>query len=90
MQTGLPQMAREIKPSNVGFTKLNVKIERVEILRCFDSVYRRPYRHFSIAFKVIVYPCQIAMKFSQLTNFGEKFVKMSKIDITRVTVNRRL
>ena len=35
-------------------------------LRCFDTVFRRPYLYFSIALKVILF----------LSDFGLKFVKM--------------
>ena len=34
-------------------------------LRCFDTVFRRPWRYFSIALKWF-YPCPIAIKFSLL------------------------
>ena len=45
------------------------------ILRCFDTVFQRPYRYFSIALKV-VFPCPVAMKLSPATGYGLKFVKM--------------
>ena len=44
-------------------------------LRCFDTVFHRPYRYFSIALKV-VFPNPIAMKFSPVTGYRLKFVKM--------------
>ena len=44
-------------------------------LRCFDTVFQRPYRYFSIALKV-VFPCTIAKKFSSVIGYGLKFVKM--------------
>ena len=45
------------------------------ILRCFDTVFQRPYRYFSISLKV-VFPCPIAIKLSPVTGYGLKFVKM--------------
>ena len=42
-------------------------------LRCFDTVFRRPYRYFSIALKVV---CLIAIKFSAVIGYGLTFVKM--------------
>ena len=35
-------------------------------LRCFDTVFQRPYRYFSIASKVF-FPCPIAVKFPIIT-----------------------
>ena len=45
------------------------------VLRCFDTVFRRPYRYFSIDLKVI-YACLIATRFSPLIDYELKFVKM--------------
>ena len=44
-------------------------------LRCFDRVFRRPYRYFSIALKV-VFLRPIAITFSPVIGYGLKFVKM--------------
>ena len=44
-------------------------------LRCFDTVFRRPYRYFSIALKGIL-SVPIAIKFSLVIDYGLKFVKM--------------
>ena len=46
-----------------------------DCLRCFDTVFQRPYRYFSVALKVI-FPCPMAMKFSPIIGYGFKFVKM--------------
>ena len=43
-------------------------------LRCFDTVFRRPYRYFSIALKMFF--SLIAIKFSPVIGYGLKFVKM--------------
>ena len=48
-----------------------------ERLRCFDTVFRRPYRYFSIALKLKwFYRCLIAVKFSSVIDYRLKFVKM--------------
>ena len=44
-------------------------------LRCFDTVFQGPYRYFSMPLKVF-FPCPIAIKFSPVTGYGLKFVKM--------------
>ena len=38
------------------------------LFRCFDTVFRRPYRYSSI-FNKLVYPCPIAIKFSPLNRY---------------------
>ena len=45
------------------------------VLRCFDTVFRRPYRCFWIDLKVI-YPCLIATRFSPVIDYELKFVKI--------------
>ena len=45
------------------------------VLRCFDTVSRRPYTCFSIALKLIC-PCLIATRFSPAIDYEWKFVKM--------------
>ena len=45
------------------------------LLRCFDTVFQRPYRYFSITFKVF-FPLPISIKFSPVIGYGLKFVKM--------------
>ena len=47
-------------------------------LRCFDTVFQRPERYFSIALKVVfsLYDRTIAIKFSPVIAYGMKFVKM--------------
>ena len=44
--------------------------------RCFDIVFHRPYRYFSIALKVFFFSCPIPIQFSRVTGYGLKFVKM--------------
>ena len=38
------------------------------LFRCFDTVFRRPYRYSSI-FNKLFYPCPIAIKFSPLNRY---------------------
>ena len=40
------------------------------ILRCFDWVFRRPYRYFFIRLKKMICLCLIAITFLPLTDFG--------------------
>ena len=49
--------------------------KEVEIIRCFDMVFKRPYPYFSKALKVTK-PCLIAIKFSPGIDYRLKFVKM--------------
>ena len=60
-------------------------------LRCFNTVFQRPYRYFSIALKV-VFPCLIAIKFSLVSNWLWieicENVVLSKIDITMTTIKK--
>ena len=45
-------------------------------LRCFDTVFQRPYRYFSIALKVFF---SLSDRYKLFTSYGLKFVKMLKI-----------
>ena len=64
-----------------------------DCLRCFYTVFQRPYRYFSIALKVF-FPCPIAIKCSPaVIAYGLKFVKtyfLSKIYITVTTINNKI
>ena len=53
-------------------------------LRCFDKVFQRPYRYFSIAFKVV-----FSLSDRYKIEIGENVV-LSKIDITMTTINKKL
>ena len=61
------------------------------LLRCFDTVFQRPYRYFSIAFKVVF---SLSDRYEIFTSnwlwieICEK-VDLSKIDITMTTTNRK-
>ena len=62
------------------------------LLRCFDTVFQRPYRYFLIAFKVVF---SLSDRYEIFTSnwlwieICEK-VDLSKIDITMTTTNKKL
>ena len=60
------------------------------LLRCFDTVFQRPYRYFSIAFKVILSLSDSYKIFSSNWLWIEicENVDLSKIDITMTTINK--
>ena len=70
-----PRLANEILPNNNNNN-----------LRCFDTVFQRPYRYFSIALKV----------FYSLSDRNKLWIAicenvvLSKIDITMTTTNKNL
>ena len=69
------------------FRKLNINN-----VPCFDIVFQRPYRYFSMALKSF-YPCLVAIKFSPMIDYRLKFfqnVGFSKIDVTMTTINKNL
>ena len=62
------------------------------ILRCFDTVFQRPYRYFSIALKVVFALSDRYKIFTSNWQWIEIFenVVLSKIDITMTTINKKL
>ena len=68
------------------------KCRHVLFLRCFDTVFQRPYRYFSIALKVVF---SLSDRYKIFTNnwlwieICENVV-LSKIDITMTTINKTL
>ena len=59
-------------------------------LRCFDTVFQRPYRYFSIALKVVF---SLSDRYKIFTSYWLwieicENVVLSKIDITMTTVNK--
>ena len=62
------------------------------VLRCFDTVFQRPYRYFSIALKVVF---SLSDRYKIFTSnwlwieFCENVV-LNKIDITMTTINKKL
>ena len=61
-------------------------------LRCFDTVFRRPYPCFSIALRVIL-SLSDRYKIPPVIDYELKFVKMQflrKIDIIMTTINKKL
>ena len=68
------------------------KLPFLTVLRCFDMVFQRPYRYFSIALKVML-SLSDRYKVSSMIDYRLKFVKnvgFSKIDITTTTINKKL
>ena len=61
------------------------------LLRCFDTVFQRPYRYFSIAFKVVF---SLSDRYEIFTSnwlwieICENIV-LSKIDINMITINKK-
>ena len=62
------------------------------LLRCLDTVFRRPYRHFSIALKVVFSLSDRYKSFTSNWLWTEicENVVLSKIDITMTTINKKL
>ena len=62
------------------------------VLRCFDSVFRRPYRCFSIALKVILslFDCYKLFTSDCLRNEVCQNAVFSKINIIMTTMNKKL
>ena len=71
------KLVNRINNTRLAFQTFKTTSYRLQTseLRCFDTVFQRPYRYFSIALKV-VFPCPIAKKFSPVVGYGLKFVKM--------------
>ena len=61
-------------------------------LRCFDTVFERPYRYFSIALKVVFSLSDRYKIFTSNWLWIEicENVVLSKIDITMTTMNKKL
>ena len=61
-------------------------------LRCFDTVFQRPYRYFSIALKVVFSLSDRYKIFTSNWLWIEicENVVLSKIDITMTTINKKL
>ena len=64
----------------------------VTALRCFDTVFQRPYRYFSIALKVFFSLSDRYKIFTSNWLWIEicENVVLSKIDITMTTINKKL
>ena len=61
-------------------------------LRCFNTVFQRPYRYFSIALKVVF---TLSDRYKIFTSYWLwieicENVVLSKIDITMTTINKKL
>ena len=77
-----PRLANEILPNN----------NNNNTLRCFDTVFQRPYRYFSIALKVFFSLSDRYKIFTSNWLWIEicENVVLSKIDITMTTTNKNL
>ena len=66
--------------------------EERDILRCFDTVFQRRYRYFSIALKVIFSLSDRYKIFTSNWLWIEicENVVLNKIDITMTTINKKL
>ena len=62
------------------------------VLRCFDTVFQRPYRYFSIALKVFFSLSDRYKIFTSNWLWIEicENVVLSEIDITMTTINKKL
>ena len=62
-------------------------------LRCFDTVFQRPYRYFTIALKVVF---SLSNSYKIFTSIYWLWIEicenvvLSKIDITTTTINKKL
>ena len=52
------------------------KLIEVWYLRCFETVFQRPYRYFSIALKVFFFFFFFSDRYKTVIGYGLKFVKM--------------
>ena len=79
---------KPISPKSEKF----VLSDKIEALRCFDTVFQRPYRYFSIALKVVF---SLSDRYKIFTinwlwiEICENVV-LNKIDITMTTINKKL
>ena len=72
--------------------KLTQQDGKTLMLRCFDTVFQRPYRYFSIALKVVFTLSNRYKIFTSNWLWIEicENVVLTKIDITMTTVNKKL
>ena len=68
------------------FKKNNVFV----ILRCFDTVFQRPYRYFSITLKVFFSLSDRCKIFTSNWLFSPVIGYLTKIDISMTTINKKL
>ena len=61
-------------------------------IKCFDTVFQRPYRYFSIALKMVFSLSNRYKIFTRNWLWIEicENVVLSKIDITMTTINKKL
>ena len=81
-------------PVNYSFSS-KIRFELIGskmILRCFDTVFQRPYRYFSIALKVVFSLSKRYKIFTSNWLWIEicENVALSKIDIIMTTINKNL
>ena len=78
--------------TNTNYYNYHHKCIRSLRLRCFDTVFQKPYRYFSIALKVFFSMSDRYKIFTSnwlWTEICENAV-LSKIDITMTTINKKL
>ena len=85
---GYPALAWRLKV----FCFLEKKKGQNKLLRCFNTVFQRPYRYFSIALKVVF---TLSDRYKIFTSYWLwieicENVVLSKIDITMTTINKKL
>ena len=74
------------------YSSLQIHEKKVSNFRCFDTVFQRPYRYFSIALKVVF---SLSDRYNIFTSnwlwieICENVV-LSKIDIIMTTINKKL
>ena len=81
-----------------AFSLCTTEIETIRVtgnyslLRCFDTVFQRPYRYFSIALKVFFSLSDRYKIFTSNWLWIEicENVVLSKVDITMTTINKKL
>ena len=86
-----PERSSEFAASYVGGARIKGFATLRSVLSCFDTVFRRPYRYFSISLKVVF---SLSDRYKIFTSnwlwFGIcENVVLGKIDITMATANKK-
>ena len=90
--TALCRLFQEMFNIRPKFIIVIMCLKRHMILRCFDTVFQRPYRYFSIALKVFFSLSDRYKIFTSNWLWIEicENVVLSKIDITMTAMNKKL
>jgi len=83
---------RSVKKDEIQAKSSDVIGANVFPLRCFDTVFQRPYRYFSIALEVLLFLSDRYKIFKSNWLWIEicENVVLSEIDITMTTMNKKL